>query len=262
MLAKIYIPKFFITALHDLPKFTWPQEYIFDYNLRVLGQLYERKVKVKVLSRVRIFATPWTLAYQAPPSMGFPRQEYWSGLPFPSPGDLPDPGIEPGSPALQTDAFTFWATREAQLYEKVWLKVWPASCLENPRDGGAWWAAVYGVAQSRTRLKWLSSSSCFPCYHKNYSSRLTHAVRHRSAHDAHCQYSQSATINLTDNKAEMYICIFSLSHSFQYKWTQNLLCFWQCSGAVGCQPVCIRRGDMICRNTGYVYPHIHVNMVM
>ena len=47
------------------------------------------KVKVKSLSRVRLFATPWTVAHQAPLSMGFPRQEYWSGLPFPSPGDLP-----------------------------------------------------------------------------------------------------------------------------------------------------------------------------
>ena len=60
--------------------------------------------KVKSLSRVRLFATPWTVAYQAPPSMGFSRQECWSGLPLPSPGDLPDPGIEPGSPALQVDA--------------------------------------------------------------------------------------------------------------------------------------------------------------
>ena len=58
------------------------------------------KVKVKSLSRVRLFATPWTVAYQAPLSMGFSRQEYWSGLPFPSPGDLPNPGIEPGSPVL------------------------------------------------------------------------------------------------------------------------------------------------------------------
>ena len=47
------------------------------------------------------FATPWTAARQAPLSMGFPRQKYWSGLPFPSPGDLPNPGIEPRSPALQ-----------------------------------------------------------------------------------------------------------------------------------------------------------------
>ena len=48
--------------------------------------------------------TPQTVAHQAPPSMGFSRQEYWSGLPCPSPGHLPDPGIEPGSPALQADA--------------------------------------------------------------------------------------------------------------------------------------------------------------
>ena len=60
--------------------------------------------EVKSLSHVRLFATPWTIAYQAPPSMGFSRQEYWSGLPFPSPGDLPDPGIKPRSPALQADA--------------------------------------------------------------------------------------------------------------------------------------------------------------
>ena len=58
------------------------------------------KVNVKSLSRVRLFATSWTAAYQTPPSMGFSRREYWSGLPFPSPEDLPDPGIEPGSPTL------------------------------------------------------------------------------------------------------------------------------------------------------------------
>ena len=57
-----------------------------------------------MLSRVRLFATPWTVAYQAPQSMEFSRQEYWSGLPFPSPGDLPNLGIEPGSPALQVEA--------------------------------------------------------------------------------------------------------------------------------------------------------------
>ena len=63
------------------------------------------KVKVKLLSCVLLFATPWTVAYQALPSMGFSRQEYWSGFPFPSPGDLPNPGIEPGSPALQALLF-------------------------------------------------------------------------------------------------------------------------------------------------------------
>ena len=53
--------------------------------------------EVKLLSHVQLSVTPWTVAYQAPPFMGFSRQEYWSGLPFPSPGDLPDPGIEPRS---------------------------------------------------------------------------------------------------------------------------------------------------------------------
>ena len=57
----------------------------------------------KSLSCVRLFTTPWTVAHQASSSMEFSRHEYWSGLPFPSPGDLPNPGIEPGSPALQAD---------------------------------------------------------------------------------------------------------------------------------------------------------------
>ena len=60
--------------------------------------------KVKLLSRVRLFAIPWTVVYQASLSMGFSKQEYWSGVPFPTPGDLPDPGIEPRSPELQADA--------------------------------------------------------------------------------------------------------------------------------------------------------------
>ena len=59
---------------------------------------------VKLLSRVWLFVIPWTVAYQAPLSMEFSKQEYWSGLPFPSPWDLPDPGIKPGSPALQADS--------------------------------------------------------------------------------------------------------------------------------------------------------------
>ena len=66
----------------------------------------ESEKKVKSLSRVQLFATLWTVAYQASPSMRFSRQEYWSGLPFPSPGDLPNPGIEPGSPALQANTVT------------------------------------------------------------------------------------------------------------------------------------------------------------
>ena len=63
-------------------------------------------MKVKSLSHVRRFAVSWTVAYQAPPSMEFSREKYWSGLSFPSPGNLLDLGIEPESPTLQADALT------------------------------------------------------------------------------------------------------------------------------------------------------------
>ena len=76
----------------------------YDPAIPILGIYPEKNIieksEVKSLSRVRLFATPWTVAYYAPQSMGFSRQEYWSGLPFPSPEDLPDPGIEPRSLAL------------------------------------------------------------------------------------------------------------------------------------------------------------------
>ena len=70
-------------------------------------------MKVTSLSRARLFVTPWTVAHQAPLSMGFSRQEYWSGLPFPSPGDLPYLGIEPGSLALQADSLPSESPEEA-----------------------------------------------------------------------------------------------------------------------------------------------------
>ena len=91
------------------------------------------KVKVKSLSCVWLFTTPWTVAHQAPPSIGFSRQEYWSGLPFPSPGDLPYPGIEPRSPALWADAgrcFNLWATREAHCWVRIITNLF---CLSSPQ---------------------------------------------------------------------------------------------------------------------------------
>ena len=78
--------------------------------------------KVKLLSHVQLFATLWTVAYQAPPSMEFSRQEYWNGLPFPSPGDLPSPGIEPGSPTWWADALPFEPLGNPTGY-KVMLKI-------------------------------------------------------------------------------------------------------------------------------------------
>ena len=80
-------------------------------------------VKVKSLSCVRLFATPWTVAYQAPLSMGFSRQECWSGLPFPSPGDIPNPGIKLRSPALQADTFP------SEPPVNINRSIWP--CLRN-----------------------------------------------------------------------------------------------------------------------------------
>jgi len=88
-------------------------------NLQLLLTHYWRLYlwkKVKSLSRVQLFATLWTVAYQAPPSMGFSKQEYWSGLPLPSPGDLPDPGIEPRSPTLEADTLTSEPPRSLMKY--------------------------------------------------------------------------------------------------------------------------------------------------
>ena len=101
------------------------------------------KVKVKSLSRVQLFGTPWTIAYQASPSMGFSRQEYWSGLPFPSPGDLPDPGIQPGFPALQADALTS-EPRDGIL-----------KCLLS-RDCWAGWQSLHSCISNRSISTWFN----------------------------------------------------------------------------------------------------------
>ena len=109
----------------------------------------------------------WTVAHQAPPSMGFSRQEYWCGLPFPSPGDLPDPGIEPRSPTLQADALhrtsdpstnikDFKGEKEARLKEKEGgggrggQKGWPYRCLLPPTDTQALWDFSLGSRKGRT----------------------------------------------------------------------------------------------------------------
>ena len=89
---------------------------------------------VKLLSRVWLFATPWTVVYQAPLSIGFSRQEYWSGFPFPSPGDLPDPWIKPGSPTLQADTLSSeplgkpmefnYTSVEKNITRQYWVLCW------------------------------------------------------------------------------------------------------------------------------------------
>ena len=88
---------------------TWliNEQKIWKYRLEKNIIANKKEKKVKSLSRVQLFATPWTVAHQVPPSMEFSRQEYWSGLPFPSPGDLSNPGIEYGSPALHIEALPY-----------------------------------------------------------------------------------------------------------------------------------------------------------
>ena len=102
---------------------------------------------VSSLSRVWLFVTPWTVAYKALPSVGFSRQEYWSGLPFPSPGDLPDPGIEPRSPALQADA----------LPSKPPGKPYVMSDSCDPMNGSLLGSSVHGILQKRI-LRWVAIS--------------------------------------------------------------------------------------------------------
>ena len=101
-------------------------------------------MKVKSLSRVQLFLTPWTVAYQAPLSMGFSRQEYWSGLPLPSPGDLSDSGIEPRSlvaqtvkclPTMQETRFQFLGREDALEKEMAThssILAWRISWTEEP----------------------------------------------------------------------------------------------------------------------------------
>ena len=98
-------------TIHRVPK-SWTQ-------LNELNNNHKGPREVKLLSCVQLFVTPWTVAYEAPPSMGFPMQEYWSGLLFPFPGDLPNPGIEPmslRSPALIGGFFTTSTTWEFSEY--------------------------------------------------------------------------------------------------------------------------------------------------
>ena len=102
-------------------------------------------------------ATPWTVAYQVPPSMGFSRQEHWSGLPFPSPGDLPDPGMKAGSLALQTDSLPLshqgspFAAAAAKSLQSC-----PTLC--NPIDGSPPGSSVPGILQARI-LEWVAMPS-------------------------------------------------------------------------------------------------------
>ena len=84
---------------------------------------------VQSLSHVRLFVTPWTVAHQAPLSVEFSRQEYWSGLPFPFPGDLPNSGIKPGSPTLQADSLPSEPPGKPTQTLLKYFQGWEISCF-------------------------------------------------------------------------------------------------------------------------------------
>ena len=120
------------------------------------------------LSHVQLFASLWTVTLHAPLYMGFSRQEYWSGLPLTSPGDLLDPRIEPGSLTLQADSLLSeppWKPIYAHISTYISASMYDNSpgggngnplqysCLENPMDREASWATVQRVAKSWTGLR-------------------------------------------------------------------------------------------------------------
>ena len=126
---------------------------------------------MKSLSRVRLFATPWTVPRQAPLSMGFSRQEYWTGLPFPSPGHLPNPGIESASLAsselagrLYSSATWEAETRVRSLGRKIpWRRAWQSSPVFLPGESHGQRSLVgyspWGL-KSQTQLKLMSTALC------------------------------------------------------------------------------------------------------
>ena len=113
-----------------------------------------------MLSPFWLFATPWTVAHKAPLCMGFPRQEYWSGLPLPSSGDLPNPGIEP---ALLWILY-LWATREALDGQPRWGETARRVYLDGHGGVGSWWY----LARSTSATIFIPNS-CKCCLIANHS---------------------------------------------------------------------------------------------
>ena len=109
------------------------------------------------LSQLQLFATLWTVAHQAPLSMEFSRQDYWSGLPFPSPGKLPNPGTEPRSPALQANSLPSEPPGKPQAIVLSVLVAQSCLTLCNPMDCSLPGTSAYGILQARI-LEWVSIS--------------------------------------------------------------------------------------------------------
>ena len=156
---------FYLFWIYSSP-WSLPQNYITLFLLpsgillvSTNRRLYQEKVKS--LSRVWLFATPWTVAYQAPLSMGFSRQEYWSELPLPSPGESSWPRDQTQVSHIAGRRFNLWATREApikSINEVKWSEV-AQSCLTlcNTMDCSLPGSYIHGIFQAR-RLEWVALS--------------------------------------------------------------------------------------------------------
>ena len=143
-------------AVHCWP--ILPQERLKHSSVSVSVESLGPGVHKVCLSHFRwFFVTPLTVAYQAPLSMGFSRQECWSGLPLPSPGDLPHPGIEPVSPAFQADTLPSEPPGKPILDAAAAAAKSLQSCptLWDPRDGSLPGSPIPGTLQART-LEWVA----------------------------------------------------------------------------------------------------------
>ena len=128
-----------------------------------MGLTYTHSAVLSHFSQVWLFATLGTVARQGPLSMAFSRQEYWSGLPCPRGMSKRSPQLRDQTPvsckslALQADSLPLSHQRSSDIYTGEGNgNPLQYSCLENPMDGGAWWATVHGVAKSQILLKRLS----------------------------------------------------------------------------------------------------------
>ena len=110
-------------------------------NLKTALTSERKERKLKSLSCIQLFGTPWTVAHQAPLSVGFSRQEYWSGVPFPSPGDLLDPGIKPGSPTLQADALPSEPPGKPKSHSKHQFFSWFNKAILKSKEGLPCWSS-------------------------------------------------------------------------------------------------------------------------
>ena len=138
-----------------------------DHRLRSSVGLDTQRKKERKRSHsvgcIRLFATPWTVAHQAPLSMGFSRQDYWSGLRFHSPGDLPDPGIEPGSPALRADALPSDPPGKPKKHGNPSAKEHPNVSLLTALDlPVTWWPHTISAIDVVISVKWLVFKRCSP----------------------------------------------------------------------------------------------------